>query len=74
MRTKDQETLDKMLKLVESMLGLSLVWDRLDDKKASRIKYSLNGLNFADHSNYLELMNKTIDVAVKMRDVFKKFL
>lgn len=59
---------------IESMLGLSLVWDRLDDKKASRIKYSLNGLNFADHSNYLELMNKTIDVAVKMRDVFKKFL
>ena len=59
---------------VEKLLGFELIWDRLDNKKASRIKYSIPGLDFDDHSNYNELMNETIDVAVKLRDVFKKFL
>jgi len=27
-----------------------------------------------DHSNYNELMNKTIDLAVLMRNVFKKYI
>ena len=47
---------------------------RLDDKKASRIVTYINGLNFEDHSNYKELMNEAIDLAVKMRDTFKKYI
>ena len=52
----------------------SLEWARLDGKKASRIKYSFLGLDFDKQDNYPELMNKAIDVAVKMKDVFKKYL
>lgn len=52
----------------------SLEWMRLDGKKASRIKYSFAGLDFDKQDNYPELMNKAIDAAVKMRDVFKKYL
>ncbi len=59
---------------IEAALGTALVWDRLDHKKASRIKYAFSGLDFADHSNYSALMNQTIDIAVKMRDVFKNYL
>lgn len=59
---------------IEKQLGLALVWDRLDNKKASRIKYRISGLNFDDHSNYDALMNQTIDLVIKMRDVFKKYL
>lgn len=59
---------------IEKTLGFSLVWDRLNGKKASRIKYYIAGLNFADHSNYNELMNETIDAAVKLRDTFKGYL
>ncbi len=59
---------------IESALGFNMTWDRLDGKKASRIKYYISGLNFDDHSNYNELMNQIIDVAVKMRDVFKKYM
>lgn len=59
---------------IEAALGLELIWDRLDKKKASRIKYYIYGLNFDDHSNYEELMNRSIDVAVEMRDVFKKYI
>ena len=59
---------------IEEALGFNMTWDRLDGKKASRIKYYISGLNFDDHSNYDELMNQIIDTAVKMRDVFKKYM
>lgn len=59
---------------IESKLGFSLIWDRLDGKKASRIKYYIKGLNFDNHDNYPELMNTTINIAVKMRDIFKNYI
>ena len=59
---------------IEKELGFKLDWQRLDNSKASRVKYYINGLNFDNHSNYNELINKTIDIAVKMRDVFKRYL
>ena len=59
---------------IESKLGLKLIWDRLDGKKASRIKYYIEGLDFDNHNNYDDLMNKIVDTAVSMRDVFKIYL
>ena len=60
--------------IIENDLGFKLIWDRLDNGKASRIKYNIKGLNYDNHSNYDELMNKVIDTAVKMRDTFKKYV
>ena len=60
---------------IESDLGFALDWDRLgEQKKASRIKYYIDGLDFERQDNYPELMNTAIDVAVKMRDVFKRYM
>ncbi len=60
---------------IETELGFELDWDRLgSQKKASRIKYYIDGLDFDKQDNYPELMNKAIDIAVKMRDVFKKYV
>lgn len=60
---------------IESDLGFALDWDRLgEQKKASRIKYYIDGLDFERQDNYPELMNSTIDIAVKMRDVFKRYM
>ena len=50
---------------IENELGLSLDWQRLDGKKASRIMYRIPGLDFDNHSNYDELMNEIIDKAGK---------
>ena len=61
-------------KEIEEKLGFALEWDRMDNKKASRIKHYISGLNFDDHSNYDELMEQIIEDTVKMRDVFKIFL
>ena len=48
------------------------VW--LNNSKASRIVTFIKGLNFDDHSNYNDLMNKTIDLAVLMRGTFKNYI
>ena len=75
--TDNKELFDKLYERkdeIERDLGFSLDWRRLDNSKASRIVYHIKGLNFDDHSNYNELMNKTIDLAVLMRNVFKKYI
>ena len=59
---------------IETELGLQLDWQRLDDKKASRIMYRIPGLNFDDHSNYDMLMNDIIDKVVLFVKVFKKYV
>lgn len=73
----DKELFDKLFEkknLIEDELEFKLDWQRLDNSKASRIKYYINGLDFDNHSNYDELIDKTIDLAVIMRDVFKKYI
>ena len=73
----NKELFDRLFEykeMIEDQLSLSLIWERLDNKKVSKIKQIISGLNFDDHSNYDELMNQTIDLAVKMRDVFKKYI
>ena len=55
---------------IERELGFELDWRRLDGKKASRIVYRIPGLNFNDNTNYHCLMERIIDVVVKMRRVF----
>lgn len=75
--TDNKELFDKLYERkdeIEKELGFNLDWRRLDNSKASRIVYHIKGLNFDDHSNYNELMNKTIDLAVLMRNVFKKYI
>lgn len=59
---------------IETDLGFELEWDRLDEKKASRIKSKIPGLDFNHKDNYPQLMDATIDRAALMRDVFKKYL
>lgn len=59
---------------IEGKIGLKLDWQRLDDKKASRIMYRIPGLNFDDHSNYDALMSDMIDKATLFTKVFKKYL
>ena len=59
---------------IESTLQMSFSWERLDGKKASRIKHDVLGLDFSDHSNYPQLMDECIEKILKMRDVFKKYV
>ncbi len=75
--TDSKELFDKLYtskEQIEAQLGFKMTWDRLDSKKASRIKYYIEGLDFDNHDNYETLMNESIDAAIKMRNTFKQYL
>jgi len=59
---------------IECETGLTFEWNRLDSKKACRIKHFIYGLDFDNHSNYNQLMDKVIDKAIIMRKVIQKYL
>ena len=75
--TDNKDLFDKLYQKkdkIENDLDFKLDWRRLNNSKASRIVTYIKDLNFDDHSNYNELINKTIDLAVLMRDTFKKYI
>ena len=72
-----KELFDKLYSLknvIEIELGFSLDWQRMDNKKASRIKYAVPGLNFDDHSNYNTLIEEVITKVLLMKKVFGKYI
>lgn len=57
---------------IQEELGFNMNWQRLDNKKASRIIYYIKCLGFNKHENYNKLINEVIDKIIKIRDIFKK--
>ena len=73
----NKELFDKLHSLSEEIqneLGFSMDWQRLDNKKASRIIYYIGGLDFDNHENYDELINEVMDKVIAIRDVFRNHL
>ena len=73
----DKALFDKIYehhKEIEQQMNLIPDWQRLDHRKASRIVYKIDGLNFNDHSNYRSLMNKVIDYVLLFRKVFTIYI
>ena len=60
--------------LIEAEIGMSLEWDRMEGKKASVICTYIPNLNFNNHDNYLELMDKSIDLVLAFREAFSPFI
>lgn len=56
---------------IEVTVGFPLEWERMDDKKGSRISTYIEGLSFSKPENYNELSNKIINLLVKFRNTFK---
>ena len=53
---------------IEATFGTKLLWERLDDKKSSRIRYSLDGVDIFNREDW----NKMIDFLVKNLPNFEK--
>ena len=59
---------------IEAETKMKFDWERLDTKKASRIKHSIKGLDFDDHSNYHVLMEEVINKVLVLRERFKQYI
>lgn len=59
---------------IEDQLGFGIEWNRLDSKKASYICTYIQGLDFKKQDNYQYLMEQIIEIVLKMRIVFPKFM
>lgn len=59
---------------IQNELGFSMDWQRLDNKKASRIIYYISGLDFDNHENYNKLINGVIDRVIDIRNAFRNRL
>lgn len=73
----NKELFDKLYLVSEEIqneLGFNMDWQRLDNKKASRIIYYIEGLDFNNHENYDELINETIDKVIIIKSIFKKYI
>ena len=56
---------------IETEFSNPLTWERLDDKKASRIKYETQG-NVFDKSEWEKMSSFMIDAMIKLEKTFKK--
>lgn len=73
----DKELYDSLFEKknkIELELDMLFEWDRLDSKKASRIKHYIHGLDFENHSNYDQLMSEVIDKVIRMKTVLRRYL
>lgn len=75
--TDNKELFDKLFsnkEEIERACGFELDWHRLDNKKASLACTYIHGLDFDNHENYPELINKSIDAVLIMRKAFVPFI
>lgn len=58
----------------ELSMGCKFVFNRNNNKKSSTISTFILGLDFEHRDNYKDLMNKIIDLILKLRSVIKPYL
>lgn len=59
---------------IEKEANIYFEWERMDNKKTSRISTYIDGLDFEKQDNYNELMNNIIDKVILLKKVFTKYI
>ena len=49
-------------------------WDRLPEKRASRIRITLEGINCYEKQNWNEAFNFITETSIKLQEVFLEYL
>lgn len=60
------DALFKHKKEIEKTFGKKLIWQRLDTKRASRIRYNILGIGLRNKERWPELQNKMIDAMIRL--------
>jgi len=59
---------------IEAVFGHSPVWERLDDKRASAIRYPINQAGLRDKDKWPELQDNMIETMIKFEKAFQPFI
>ena len=73
----DKELFDRIYEHkeeIEKVAWIKFDWERLPNKKASSICMYIDWLDFDKQDNYPELMNKSIENVLLIKEVFKPYL
>jgi hypothetical protein len=65
------DTLFNQKDLLEKTFGAPLTWERLDEKRASRIKYELEGVNVFEKEDWPKMIEFMKDGMLRMEKTFK---
>lgn len=57
---------------IETAFGNSLVWERMEDRVTSRIKYELRGVSIFNKADWPRMNEFLIDAAIRMHSAFKE--
>ena len=57
---------------IEQTFGAPLSWQRLDDKKMSRITYILDGVNVFNEDDWPQMQHFLVENMIKLNDALKK--
>lgn len=66
------ENLYSQKETIESAIGEKLVWERLDDKRACRIKYENSSYNVFERSEWNEMINFLVHAMTMLEKGFKE--
>ena len=58
---------------IEKLLGVELLWDRIDNKNASRISFQLENVNIENKNDWDKMILFFIEYSVKFEQCFKPF-
>ena len=60
---------------IETKFGNKLSWERLDDKRASRIAYRFEGIGgLKDNDKWDEIRTKLVDAMIRLEEVFRDYI
>ena len=60
--------------VIEQAFGDKLLWERLDDKQASRISFMIEGGGLVDEESWDEVIDKAVDAMERLYSAFHQYV
>src|SRR4030042_1550175 len=72
---RNKETFDALFKQkdeLEKAFGAPLIWERMEDRITSRVKYQLDGVDIFNEEDWSKMISFLVDTTIKMHQAFKE--
>ena len=76
-REENKKAYDALIQhksVIEEALGVSLIWNRADDSKSSKVSYQLNGVSIENEADWMQMAKFHAEWSKKFCDVIVPYL